>query len=192
MNHSELKEKALSDPNVKAAYDEMAPEFLLPRQILKAKQTAGLSKLKHSLPPFLDGVVSPETYERWLKRKAAAHVRRDRRRGHTCSGAEYREAIHAAVVISDGKDSYTGESLDWHLISTYRNEDSKSGRHAYKAGFALLPTVDHVAADATEASFKICSWRTNDAKNDMSIDAFQELCIKVLKHANFQVLSSGN
>ena len=44
MNHSELKTKALSNPKVKAAYDDMAPEFTLLRQMLKARQTAGLSQ----------------------------------------------------------------------------------------------------------------------------------------------------
>lgn len=39
MNHSELKAKALSNPTVKAAYDEMAPEIALLRQMLKARQT---------------------------------------------------------------------------------------------------------------------------------------------------------
>lgn len=44
MNHSELKAKVLSNPEVKAAYDDMAPEFALLRQMLKARQTAGLSQ----------------------------------------------------------------------------------------------------------------------------------------------------
>ena len=44
MNHSELRAEALSDPKVKAAYDEMAPEFALLRQMLKARQKAGLSQ----------------------------------------------------------------------------------------------------------------------------------------------------
>lgn len=142
---------------------------------------------KHTLPPFLQGVVTSEAYERWLKRKAAAHVKRDRGRGHNCTGAAYREAIHAAVILSQGMDAYTGEKLDWHLISTYKNEESESGRHAYKAGFALLPTIDHVTAEALEASFKICGWRTNDAKHDMSMEVFVELCSKVLKHAGFKI-----
>lgn len=90
---------------------------------------------KHSMPAFLDGVVLPEAYERWLGRKAMAHVKRDRKRGHlavTC--ALYKEAIHAAVVVSGGRDAYTGEQLDWKLISNYKNEDSKAGRHSYKSG----------------------------------------------------------
>ena len=143
---------------------------------------------KHTLPHFL---TDAKSYERWLARKAAAHGKRDRKRGHECSDATYREAIHAAVVISDGKDAYTGESLDWHLISTYRNEDSKKGRHSYKAGFALLPTVDHVASESTEASFKICAWRTNDAKSDLSLESFLELCQRALNHAGYIVQKRG-
>ena len=44
MNHSEFRTEALSNPKVKAAYDEMAPEFALLRQMLKARQKAGLSQ----------------------------------------------------------------------------------------------------------------------------------------------------
>jgi transcriptional regulator with XRE-family HTH domain len=44
MKHSELKAKTLSNPKVKAAYDEMTPEFSLLRQMLKARQSAGLSQ----------------------------------------------------------------------------------------------------------------------------------------------------
>lgn len=147
---------------------------------------------KRELPPFLEAVVSLDVYERWLVRKAAAHVKRDRKRGHTCSGSAYRHAIHEAVLRSDGRDAYTGEALDWTLISTYDNEDSKAGRHAYKAGFALLPTVDHVASDATSASFKICGWRTNDAKHDLSVNAFLDLCRSVLEHAGYVVQQTAN
>jgi hypothetical protein len=142
---------------------------------------------RHLLPKFLAGLVSPEAYERWLVRKAAAHVKRDRKRGHSCTGSAYRDAIHLAVEESNGLDAYTGESLDWTLISTYKNEDSKAGRHAYKASFALLPTVDHVDSAVTTASFKICSWRTNDAKHDLSIESFVELCRAVLTHRGFKV-----
>jgi hypothetical protein len=142
---------------------------------------------KRCLPQFLESVVSQETYERWLLRKAAAHVKRDRKRGHTCADAAYRDAIHQAVVQSLGNDAYTGEKLDWSLISTYDNDASKLGRHAYKAGFALLPTVDHVTSDTTSATFKICGWRTNDAKHDLSVDSFLDLCRRVLEHAGYRV-----
>ena len=144
------------------------------------------------MPDFLADSVSAEAYERWLARKAAAHVRRDRRRdqiGVTVS--LYKEAIHQAVVLSQGKDAYTGEFLHWHLISKYNNDESKNGRHRYKAGFALLPTVDHVSAGATEASFRICAWRTNDAKNDLSVEDFLNLCQRVLVHAGYKVAPSA-
>lgn len=142
---------------------------------------------KHTLPPFLAGKVTAEAYERWLNRKALAHVKRDRLRGRPCTRTAYKEAIHAAVLGSDGNDHYTGEPLDWSLISTYTNEDSQAGRHAYKLGFALLPTVDHLSASATEASFKICAWRTNDAKHDLSVPDFVALCRRVLEHQGYTV-----
>ena len=142
---------------------------------------------KYAMPSFLEGAVTSEAYERWLIRKAAAHVKRDRKRGRKCTGSAYRVAIHQAVVTSEGKDAYTGEKLDWRLISTYNNEDSKKGRRAYKALFALLPSVDHVDAEATETRFKICAWRTNDAKSDLSLESFLDLCQRVLAHAGYFV-----
>ena len=44
MKHIELKTKALSNLKVQAAYDEMAPEFMILREMLKARQKAGLSQ----------------------------------------------------------------------------------------------------------------------------------------------------
>ena len=44
MNHSELKKKAFKRPGVKAAYEEMEPEFSLLRELLRARQNAGLSQ----------------------------------------------------------------------------------------------------------------------------------------------------
>jgi len=143
---------------------------------------------KHLLPPFLVGCVTEAAYERWLDRKAIAHMRRDRLRGHTCTRATYKEAIHLAVLASEGKDHYTGEALDWSLISTYTNAESQNGRHAYKLGFALLPTIDHVSASATQATFKICAWRTNDAKHDLSVSDFVALCRRVLEHQGYTVM----
>jgi hypothetical protein len=80
------------------------------------------------------------------------------------------------VCLSIGTDEYTGEQLAWNLISTYNNDESKQGRRAYKARFALLPTVDHVGDGTGAADFKICGWRTNDAKGDLSLEEFVALC----------------
>lgn len=44
MKHVELKKRALADPKTLAAYEAMAPEFLLLRQMLKARERAGLSQ----------------------------------------------------------------------------------------------------------------------------------------------------
>jgi hypothetical protein len=139
---------------------------------------------KLALPTFLAGHVDQAAYERWVTRKADAHVKRDRKRGHSlATKARYREAIHLAVLESDGRDVYTGEQLDWRLIGRYNNEHSKLGRHKYKAEFALLPTVDHIEAASTEATFCICSWPTNDAKNDLTRSAFLKLCLLVARQA---------
>ena len=100
------------------------------------------------------------------------------------TGSLYKEAIHAACLLSGGLDAYTGEQLHWHLISKYDNDQSKAGRHSYKNQFAMLPSVDHIDAGASEASFRICAWRTNDAKNDLSPAAFVELCRLVVNHAD--------
>lgn len=81
---------------------------------------------------------------------------------------------------SKGEDAYTREQLHWHLISTYDNDESKEGRREYKAKFALLPTVDHVGDGTGPADFKICGWRTNDAKGDLSMVKFIQLCHRVI------------
>ncbi len=139
---------------------------------------------KYQLPDYLVGDVTQERYQRWLDRKAQAHVRRDRRRGNrSATGAQYKVAVHDAVKESDGRDYYTGEPLDWSLISTYDNVRSKAGGRKYKALFALLPTVDHVEDGRGPADFKICGWRTNNAKADLSFKEFHELCERVLKHS---------
>ncbi len=139
---------------------------------------------KYELPPFLIDTLSQEKYERWLRRKAVAHVRRDRKRGNTsATNEEYNLEIHRAVVESRGFDVYTGDKLDWSLVSKYDNDQSKAGGRVYKAQFALLPTVDHVNDGLGQAEFKICSWRTNDSKNDLSLSEFHDLCKKVIRHS---------
>ena len=134
------------------------------------------------LPIFLEGRLHLLVYERWLARKAAAHVKRDRKRGYQgVTGAVYRATMHEAVVRSEGRDVYTGEELAWHLISQYNNDESERGRHQYKAGFALLPTVDHIDSSLLNSGFCICAWRTNDAKNDLALKEFVELCRRVVE-----------
>jgi len=44
MTHEELKAKSLANPDVKAEYDALAPEFSLLREMLLARKSAGLSQ----------------------------------------------------------------------------------------------------------------------------------------------------
>lgn len=139
---------------------------------------------KFGLPDFLSGVLTEDRYKKWLYRKAAAHLRRDKNAGNThATGAMYRELIHQAVCESKGLDAYTGETLDWSLISRFNNEAAELHGRKYKHGFAMLPTVDHVSNRRDKASFLICSWKTNDAKSDLDYEDFVELCAKVLAYA---------
>jgi hypothetical protein len=45
-----------------------------------------------------------------------------------------------------------------------------------------LPTVDHEDDGLGEPQFRICGWAVNDAKNDLSLEDFVQLCKKVLAH----------
>lgn len=144
---------------------------------------------KWEIPSFLLHQTDQETYGKWLQRKAVAHVVRDRRRGNSehATVKSYKTAIHAAVVTSQGKDAYTGERLNWRLLSRYDNELSKDQGRAYKKRFAKLPTVDHIGDGLGKPRFVIASWRTNDAKNDLTIPEFLAVCRAVLKHHGYQV-----
>ena len=139
---------------------------------------------KYTPPEFVTNEVSATKYRRWLSRKAQAHCRRDRDRGNeTATKAAYKEAIHAAVIKSAGRDAYTGEELHWCLIGQYDNELSKAGRREVKARFAQLPTIDHVGDDSGSVAFLICGWAVNDAKNDLPLERFIDLCQKVINHS---------
>ena len=44
MTHDKLKQTALAKPEVKAAYESLEPEFTLLREMLQARQEAGLTQ----------------------------------------------------------------------------------------------------------------------------------------------------
>ena len=137
---------------------------------------------KYQLPDFLaPRQIAQKTYEKWLHGRALSHVKRDKKRSNEGATTEaYKTAIHNAVLNSGGYDQYTGEDLEWSLLGQYRNDESKAEARTYKAKFALLPSVDHVGDGQGEANFKICAWRTNDAKNDLPYEKFVALCRKVV------------
>ena len=137
------------------------------------------------LPRVLEGKCSQEDYTHWLYGKAAAHVRRDSKRGNTIVTTQlYRDAIHKAVLQGGDRDAYTGRPLRWDQIRTYDNEQAKAGRREYKKQFADLPTVDHEDDGRGEPKVRICSWRTNDCKNDLSIEELKKFCDEFLKFQN--------
>jgi hypothetical protein len=116
----------------------------------------------------------------WLHRKAVAHVRRDRKRGRAnARNNEYKLAIHIAVGESNGEDAYTGEPLDWKLIRQWDNSDARE----QKKRFGLLPSLDHMPEEEMQPQFKICAWRTNDAKSDLPYKDFVALCERVVAFA---------
>jgi hypothetical protein len=138
--------------------------------------------LPYAVPDPIESQCDQAKYSRWLQRKAVAHVRRDRKRERSCTVAQYKKEIHEAVCQSGGKDFYTGQELSWALVSTYDNLSSRDGRSIYKEKFANLPTIDHTVDDQGHPRFVICSWRINEAKGDMRMDEFYQLCQSILDY----------
>ena len=138
----------------------------------------------YELPECLKGRCDESAYVRWLRRRAQAHVKRDRKRlgRESCTGADYRRMIHEAVTNGGDRDYYTGLPLDWSLISVFDNDDAQQGHSEYLKAFGNLPTVDHVRAHDGTLRFVICSWRVNDCKSHLSEQEFWELCEQVLSH----------
>src|SRR3954454_21741717 len=91
--------------------------------------------------------------------------------------------MFTASLYRKVEDFYTGEELEGEKISTYRNEESKIGRRAYKRQLGLLPTVDHVGDGLGPADFQICGWRTSDCKNDLSADELLAFCHRVIEYS---------
>ena len=130
---------------------------------------------KQALPTFLEGVISYDDYNRWLEGKAKSHVVRDRKRGfRDTSVSGYISDIHDAVLESDGRDSYTGEELDWSLLAVIY--DPKDRRR-----FAMRPTVDHIDPSTGRADFAICGQRTNMCKSYLTVDELVQFCMTFLR-----------
>lgn len=143
-----------------------------------------MSNMKNyiQLPDFLKGKISLEKYQKWLKRKARAHFRRDKIRKYSgISVSKYQTSMHKAVIQSGGYDEYTGERLAWKKISKWNNEDAGESGKKYKKKYYDLPTIDHEFIRG-KLVFKICSWQTNDCKNDLSLNELIKFCKKIIKH----------
>jgi hypothetical protein len=93
---------------------------------LALTEETGMKTRKYQMPDFLTPTLTQERYERWLSRKASAHVKRDKERGNrTVNREKYKIAIHDAVIKCGACDYYTGEQLGWSMLS------SPEGRGVY-------------------------------------------------------------
>jgi hypothetical protein len=139
---------------------------------------------KWRIPDCLKPTVSDEdAFRKWLNRKAASVRRRDRKRNvPILSLSTMKQAIISAIERSGGSDFYTGEALDWHLISKWVGREDGITATEYRRRFWMLPSVDHDFTDPANPAFHVCSWRMNDSKNDQSVEEFLELAAKVQRH----------
>lgn len=143
-----------------------------------------MSKDKYPLPACLVGRCDEKRFTKWLNGRTQAHVRRDNKRARKsdATAAKYKQEIYDAVCSGGLRDPYTGEELDWSLVGKYNNSEAKAGGQQYKRKFGLLPTVDHTFDELREQKLVICSWKVNDAKSDLTLDEFHNLCEMVLDH----------
>ncbi len=152
---------------------------------------------KYLLPEFLkffeyNTINFQKKYKKWLDSQASRHHKRDKEfyKKHNMSflytKKMYKEKIHEIISNNEykGTDYYTGEMLDWCLIGSWNNEQSK--KSGYKKLFHNMPTLEHIDRDnlSNNLDFAICGWAVNDAKNDLSKDNFIEMCKKVVAYAN--------
>jgi hypothetical protein len=139
---------------------------------------------KWSIPECLKPTLSDEdAFRKWLDRKAASVRKRDMKRNlpvHSLSAMK--EAIVDAIERSEGRDFYTGEALDWHLISTWVGAEEGTSASVYRRRFWNLPSIDHDFTDPAKTAFHLCSWRMNDSKNDQTIEEFLALADAVRRH----------
>ena len=148
--------------------------------------------IDYTPPKFLEDTVKPR-YRRWLNRKTQSLVRRDRRRWtQDVSWAEYKQAIHEAVLCSAGKDYYTGEPLKWCLVGKYNSREAQAKGSEYRRDFALLPTVDHEDPLSRKPVFRICGLQTNDCKSDLTVGELKDWCKKFLRAQGCETASAGS
>ncbi len=134
---------------------------------------------KYFPPDFLEGIITPAFYRKWLHHKAHVIYHQDKHlnKQWALRGSEafYEQRIHEAVL--HGKtDPFTGDTLQWELIGLWTD---KKDPIAVEKKFRLMPTVDHIDPNACELAFEICSWLINTCKWNMNRQEFIAVCGKV-------------
>jgi len=119
-------------------------------------------------PDFIPNTIN---YFDRLNRMAKNIRARDKRRWEnlTLTQADYREMIHQAIVNSIGRCYYTGDFLHWNTFGLPFQGDT------------LQPTIDHFSL-APNIQLVVSSWAANDAKSNLSYEAFVILCRKIIHH----------
>jgi hypothetical protein len=136
----------------------------------------------YALPPFLLGVISQKDYCDWLQRKGHnlrqgdTKLKRPYAKENTVM--VYKQKIHQAVLDGGEFDPYTGEKINWGLISKEKNLKKGDYIDNYLNRYAMYPAVDHIIPG--EFEFEICSWISNESKSSMTPDEFVDFCRKVV------------
>jgi hypothetical protein len=135
------------------------------------------------LPPILKGIITEETYRKWLMKRAWQLYSRDLRQGrpYAYRGARvlYKQAIHAAINRAGLLDPYTGETMKYELLGTWDSTKGKDWPDGQIRKYYLMPTVDHVDPYSNVLNLEICSWRINECKAGLTPDEFVEVCRRV-------------
>ncbi|MGB7568919.1 MAG: hypothetical protein WBM07_13745 [Chitinivibrionales bacterium] len=136
------------------------------------------------LPGILQGLLTPAAYDDWVRVKAWALYKRDKKRGLPAalnvSIGLYKETVNGAVAASGPLDPYTGVALAWDLIGAWDPEKAKTDC-GYVKQFYLMPTVDHIDPRADTLAFEICSWEVNCCKSFLNPAEFLDMCGKVME-----------
>jgi hypothetical protein len=154
--------------------------------MIDKKDTPPTLYRKYHLPGFLVGRIPESLYDSWLNERANTLRQRDLKRKKSyalvTTKGMYKEKIHAAVLDAGKYDPFTGDLLEWELISSWDSNKAKAGRDEYKNKFLLMPTVDHRDPKADTLEFEIVSWLVNDCKSGLDPDQFVDLCGRIVAH----------
>ena len=135
---------------------------------------------KYELPDFLKKLnIEQNTYNIWLKRVTAPHLKRDKKRLNiqSISRETYKKAIHLAVKKNGERDYYTGEKLEWTNLNLFRNLEQKNIPEDL-----FTPSVDHENLSAENPIFRICSLQTNKCKSNYSAEELHNFCQRFIAH----------
>ncbi|MGB7569428.1 MAG: hypothetical protein WBM07_16315 [Chitinivibrionales bacterium] len=135
-----------------------------------------------ALPPFLVGILSLKDYHYWL-RQEAHHLRNSDlklKRSYALENSltAYKQKIHQGVLDGGEFDPYTGDKINWNLISKEKPHKKNDFIANYLNDHALQPAVDHINPE--EFGFEICSWISNQSKSCMTSDQFVDFCRRVI------------